>query len=176
MREIGRGRNQPLNQPDALTPDVEVYMDIEIVASTAPDATIVVYFGEDSEMGWIETVRAAIFDKTHRPSVLSISWGMAEQYWKPATIKALDDAFHKAALLGTTVCCSSGDHGVFEADDPPEPYTVAFPASSPHVLACGGTRLEISEGGHGQKLADEHFDEKEMEDTEEPEEDDDDEL
>ena len=147
VREIGQGRNRPLNEPNTLTADVEVYMDIEIVASTAPDATIVVYFGENTEMGWIETLRAAIFDTEYRPSVLSISWGWAEEYWKPDTIRALDDAFHKAALLGTTVCCSSGDNGVFEADDPPEPYTVAFPASSPYVLACGGTRLESLSGG-----------------------------
>ncbi len=142
VREIGQGRNLPFNEPDTITADVEVYMDLEIVASTAPDANIVVYFGEDSEMGWIETVRAAIFDTTHRPSILSISWGWAEQYWKPDTIKALDESFQKAAALGITVCCASGDHGVFEADDPPDPYTVAYPASSPYVLACGGTRLE----------------------------------
>ncbi|NIO39546.1 MAG: peptidase S53, partial [Burkholderiales bacterium] len=147
VREIGRGRNDPRNEPNTINPDVEVYMDLEIVASTAPDATIVVYFGENNEMGWVETLRAAVFDATHRPAVMSISWGWAEEYWKADTIKAIDDAFQKAAALGITVCCSSGDLGVFEANDPPEPFTVAFPASSPYVLACGGTRLETLPGG-----------------------------
>lgn len=147
VREIGKGRNKPVNQPNTLNADVEVYMDIEIVASVASEAKIVVYFGENSEQGWIEAVNAAIFDTTHRPSVLSISWGMAEGYWKPQLMQALDDSFQKAAHLGVTICCSSGDFGVYEANEPPQPYTVAFPASSPHVLACGGTRLETSDDG-----------------------------
>jgi kumamolisin len=107
----------------------------------------VVYFGEDTEMGWIETLRAAVFDSENRPSVLSISWGQAEAYWSPQVIGILDDAFKKAALVGMTVCCSSGDRGVYEADEPLEAYTVPYPASSPLVLACGGTRLETSPGG-----------------------------
>jgi kumamolisin len=72
--------------------------------------------------------------------VLSISWGSAEQYWDPQTLRAVDEAFQLAGALGVTVCCSSGDRGVFEAEG--EAYTVAFPASSPHVLACGGTQLD----------------------------------
>lgn len=145
VREIKPGRNRPLNEPGTLSPDVEVYMDLEIVASTAPGSTVVVYFGENTNMGWVKTVHAAILDRKFRPSVLSISWGLAEQYWDPQTMRALDEAFQLAAALGITVCCSSGDRGVFEADQ--EPYTVAFPASSPHVLACGGTRLDTFSSG-----------------------------
>ena len=147
VREIGRGRNNPVNQPNTINADVEVYMDIEIVASVAPQAKIVVYFGENTDKGWVETVNAAILDSIHRPAVLSISWGKAEEYWEPQAMKALDNAFRNAAHLGVTICCSSGDFGVYEADDPWKAYTVAFPASSPHVLACGGTRLETSDDG-----------------------------
>ena len=138
VRQIKPARNLPLNKPGALSPDVEVYMDLEIVASTAPGSTIVVYFGENTSKGWLETVHTAIFDQENRPAVLSISWGMAEQDWDPQTMRALDEAFRLAAALGITVCCSSGDRGVFEAG---QPFTVAFPASSPYVLACGGTQL-----------------------------------
>jgi kumamolisin len=145
VREIGNGKNDPANQPGTLTPDVEVYMDLEIVASAAPDSTIVVYFGENTSKGWIETLRAAIFDTMHPPSVVSLSWGQAEAYWDEQTMQALDEAFQQAALLGITICCSSGDYGVFEEHE--EAYTVAFPASSPHVLACGGTRLDVGTDG-----------------------------
>jgi kumamolisin len=142
VRQIGTGRNLPLDEPGRLSPDVEVYMDLEILASTAPGATLVVYFGENSSRGWVETLRTAVCDRKYRPSVLSISWGQAEQYWDAQTIRALDETLQVAAMLGITVCCSSGDSGVFEAAR--KPYTVAFPASSPHVLACGGTRLTKS--------------------------------
>ena len=77
VREIEPGRNQPANQPGTLSPDVEVYMDLEILASVAPDAALVVYFAENSNRGWVEALHAAIFD-TPRLSVLSISWGQAE--------------------------------------------------------------------------------------------------
>ncbi len=140
VREIAPGRNRPVNQPGTLSPDVEVYMDLEILASVAPGATLVVYFAENNNRGWVEALHAAIFDTTHRPSVLSISWGQAEQFWDAQTIAAIDEAFQMAAVLGITICCSSGDRGVFEAGK--TPYTVPFPASSPHVLACGGTRLD----------------------------------
>jgi kumamolisin len=141
VREIAPGGNRPVNLTGKLSPDAEVYMDLEILASVAPDATLVVYFAENSSRGWIEALHAAIFDRTHRISVLSISWGQAELRWDRPTIAAIDHLFQMAALLGITVCCSSGDRGVFEEDA--QPYSVPFPASSPNVLACGGTRLDI---------------------------------
>jgi kumamolisin len=119
-------------------------MDLEILASVAPDATLVVYFAENCNRGWVEALHAAIFDAP-RLSVLSVSWGQAEEYWDAQTIAAIDAAFQMAARLGITICCASGDKGVFEADT--APYTVPFPASSPHVLACGGTRLDVATSG-----------------------------
>ncbi|MEP5568733.1 MAG: S53 family peptidase [Halioglobus sp.] len=153
VREVGKGRNNPINQPDEINADTEVYMDIEIVASLAPDAKIVVYFGENTEQGWIETVSAAIHDTDNQPSALSISWGMAEGDWKnnwgPHAMQGIENLFLKAAHLGITVCCSSGDFGVYETqigEDPAtrQPFTVPYPASSPLVLACGGTLTETS--------------------------------
>jgi kumamolisin len=139
VREIAPGRNRPVNHPGTLSPDVEVYMDLEILAGVAPGATLVVYFAENSNRGWLEALHEAIFDSTHRLSVLSISWGQAEQYWDAQALAAIDDALQMAAARGITICCSSGDRGVFEGN---RPYTIPFPASSPHVLACGGTRVE----------------------------------
>lgn len=142
VKEIGRGKNNPVDQAKMINDDVEVYMDIEIASSVAPDAKIVVYFGENTELGWIETINAAVLDSENRPDVISISWGQAESKWSTPLINALEEAFTKAAHLGITVCCSSGDFGVYERSwrNEPMPFTVAYPASSPHVLTCGGTR------------------------------------
>ncbi len=44
--------------------------------------------------------------------------------------------------MGITVAVAAGDHGAPDTDDPTETRAnVDFPASSPNVLACGGTRL-----------------------------------
>jgi kumamolisin len=149
VREIAPGGNRPLNRPGTLSPDAEVYMDLEILASVAPHATLVVYFAENSSRGWIEAMQAAIFDRKHRVSVVSVSWGQAEMYWDAQTIAALEHLLQMAAVLGITVCCSSGDRGVFEAST--HPYSVPYPASSPHVLACGGSRLEILTGARSRE-------------------------
>ena len=56
-----------------------------------------------------------------------------------------DRAFQAAAMLGITVCCASGDNGSSDGIKDGRAH-VDFPASSPHVVACGGTRLEASKG------------------------------
>jgi kumamolisin len=145
VKEVAPGKNQTVGKPGTLNPDTEVYLDLEVVGSLAPEANIVVYFGEDNEQGWLHTLQEAIFDKTHDLSVISISWGQAEQEWSPNAIVEIDKLFQVAAHRGITVCCSSGDNGVSEFTD--HPFTVAFPASSPHVLACGGTRLHVGSRG-----------------------------
>jgi kumamolisin len=141
VKEVRPGANEPQGTPGTLNPDTEVYLDIEVAASLAPGATIVVYFGENTTKGWLSTLQAAILDTRHDLSVISISWGEAEQDWSLQSIKKIDDLFQLAAHRGITICCSAGDRGISECDG--RSFTVAFPASSPHVLACGGTRLDV---------------------------------
>ncbi|HEX6717274.1 MAG TPA: S53 family peptidase [Pyrinomonadaceae bacterium] len=145
VKEVSPGTNQPSGKPGTLNSDTEVYLDIEVAASLAPDAMIVIYFGENTTKGWLSTLQAAIFDKRHDLSVISISWGEAEQGWTPEAIKQIDNLFQLAAHRGITICCSSGDRGISENGN--QLFTIAFPASSPHVLACGGTRLEVRKDG-----------------------------
>ena len=56
-------------------------------------------------------------------------------------MQAMDQAFQAAAALGITVCCAAGDRGSGDGVKDGKAH-VDFPASSPYVLACGGTRLE----------------------------------
>jgi kumamolisin len=145
VREISPGANRPQGKRGTLNADTEVYLDIEVAGSLAPDAKLVVYFGDNTMQGWLATLQAAILDKMHDPSVISISWGEAEQDWSPQALTQIDKLFQLAAHRGITICCSSGDGGISE--DSSQPFTIAFPASSPHVLACGGTRLDIKANG-----------------------------
>jgi kumamolisin len=54
-------------------------------------------------------------------------------------------AFQSAGALGITICTAAGDQG-FTDGVPGNRANTDFPASSPFVLACGGTRLESSGG------------------------------
>jgi kumamolisin len=135
--------NKPVGDPSSA--DGEVLLDIEVVGAIAPRAKIAVYFAPNTDQGFLDAITTAIHDSLRKPSVVSISWGGAESTWTAQSLTAYDQAFQDAGLLGVTVCCASGDDG--SADDVSDGAAhVDFPASSPNVLACGGTRLESSDG------------------------------
>ncbi len=125
--------------------DREVALDIQVAATVAPKATYVVYFTPNTDRGFIDAIITAIHDTEHNPSVLSISWGAAESRWTPQTHQAFDEAFADAALLGVTICCSTGDHGSTAGESDGLAH-LELPAASPHALACGGTSLTVNGG------------------------------
>jgi kumamolisin len=61
---------------------------------------------------------------------------------------ALDAACQSAAALGVTITVASGDNGSSDGVNDGKNH-VDFPASSPHVLACGGTNLR----GNGSNIS-----------------------
>ena len=54
--------------------------------------------------------------------------------------------------MGVTVLCASGDDGASDGDSSGAP-TVDFPAASPYVIGCGGTKLAISGTSIGSEQA-----------------------
>ena len=130
--------NAPEGTPDGA--DGEVQLDIEVVGSVAPAADVVVYFGSNQAVGFLDTLQAAIDDRTHLPSVVSISWGAPETVFSRQDMLAMDQAMQSAGALGITVCAASGDNGSGDGVGDGKPH-VDFPSSSPHALGCGGTRL-----------------------------------
>ncbi len=120
--------------------DNEIAMDLQIAGSVAPDAKHVVYFAPNSSKGFMDVIAAAIFDKEHRPSVLCICWGATEMRWNSQLMNAINDYFKIACILGITVCVASGDAGSSNGVRDGKVH-VDFPASSPYVLSCGGTKL-----------------------------------
>lgn len=132
------------NEPDGPTKDAngEVMLDIEVAGAVAPGAALAVYFGPNTDEGFLGALNAAIHDSVRKPSVISISWGAREADWTVQAKRDFDSACSDAAVMGITVTVSAGDHGAPDSDDPAEKRaSVDFPASSPNVLACGGTRL-----------------------------------
>ena len=123
--------------------DTELALDLQVAGRLAPGARIVTYFGTNDQRGWIENVSRAIHDPENRPSVLSISWGATEDWWEPSTLHTLNHLFREAAESGITVCAASGDDGC--ARDLDGYCRVTFPASSPYVLACGGSSIAVGD-------------------------------
>jgi kumamolisin len=119
---------------------VEVTMDLQIVGALAPGAHIVVYMAPMTEQGMFNALSQAVSHEDPLVDVISMSWGEAEPCVSDAYLRAIDDVLADAAQRGITVCASSGDAGS-DNDSPDEFPCVNFPASSPHVLACGGSTV-----------------------------------
>ena len=138
---VGNGSNNPTGDPSG--PDGEVMLDIEVSGSIAPGANIVVYFADNTDAGFLNAITTAVHDSTNNPSVVSISWGGPESSWTQQAMTSMDEAFQAAAAMGVTVCVAAGDDGSTDGVTDGLNH-VDFPASSPNVLACGGTTLVAS--------------------------------
>ena len=144
---VDGGANAPSTGDSA---DGEVMLDLEVVGSIAPLALLAAYFAPNTDRGFLDAVTTAIHDATRAPSALSISWGSAEATWTAQAMDAMEAAFADAAAMGVTVAVAAGDNGSSDGVTDGLAH-VDFPASAPHALACGGTRLTLD----GRALASE---------------------
>jgi kumamolisin len=121
--------------------DGEVLLDIEVSGAIAPAAVQFVYFAPNTDAGFVDAITQAAH-ATPAPTAMSISWGQSEDQWTAQSRTAMDAAIADAVLLGVTVMAAAGDNGSTDNQTADAPH-VDFPASSPHVLACGGTTLQL---------------------------------
>jgi kumamolisin len=140
---VDNGANSPSGDPSSA--DGEVLLDIEVAGAVAPGAKIAVYFAPNTSQGFVDAITTAIHDSINNPSVVSISWGQAEEGWTPQAMQAMDQAFQDAAALGVTILVAAGDDGSEDGIQDGQLHT-DFPASSPNVTACGGTSLTAGAG------------------------------
>ena len=130
--------NAPGSDPNGA--DVEVALDIDVIGAAAPGAAQVVYFAPNSDSGFVDAISEAA-QATPAPIAISISWGQSEDSWTaqgrstPWTRRWPTRprwASRSASPPATTAAATPSDDG--------QPH-VDFPASSPHALGCGGTKL-----------------------------------
>jgi kumamolisin len=134
-KSIDGAQNRPSNAASA---DGQVQLDIEIVGSVAPKAKIVVYFSPNTDQGYTDAVKEAVGD---HPGVLLTSWG--------ETRNKLDRNCDSSPRQRTPPCRGRRNHSsrgvwrqwTYRRRGGWKPH-VSFPASSPWVLAVGGTMLE----------------------------------
>jgi kumamolisin len=139
---VDQAKNRPTTAQSA---DAEVMLDIEVAGSVAPGAKIVCYFTKNTSRGFIDALSMAVHDQLRGPRVISISWGAPESSWTQQAILAFDEVAQEAGLLGITIIVACGDSGSSDGVDDMQNH-VDFPASCPHVLAVGGTKMVASNG------------------------------
>jgi kumamolisin len=161
---VGNVSNSPTSDADwakesedqkAKNPDNEVALDIDVAGVVANGADIAVYFTDATAQGFMN----GLLDTIHAqpsPSAISISWGGPEDTLSVQFLNAMSSALFDAERLGITVVAASGDKGSWDGavdgkGAPDKKLHVDFPASSPYVLACGGTTLMST----GNKIASE---------------------
>ncbi len=135
---VDSATNVPDRDPNGA--DAEVLLDIEVAGAIAPKAKIVVYFAPNTDQGFLDAVTTIVHDTANAPTIMSISWGGPESTWTAQSFTNFDAAFADAATIGMTVTVAAGDNGSSDGVSDGLAH-VDFPASSPHVLACGGTSL-----------------------------------
>jgi kumamolisin len=143
----------PTADPDSTG---EVMLDVDVAGALAGGAKVAVYFSTFDEKGLVDILSTVINDSANDPAVLSVSWGWDENQpfnngilWSAAAIDHVNQSLLAVAQLGITVCVSTGDDGA-EAQVKDGHAHVNFPATSPYVLAVGGTTLHARKGANGQ--------------------------
>jgi len=122
--------------------DLEISLDIETVHATCQSCKIILVESESPAYSSLETAErtAALLGA----GTISNSWGGPEEEETAELEQA--SAFNDP---GVVITDSAGDDGYlsWDAANSAERGFAEFPASSPHVVAVGGTRLELEAGG-----------------------------
>jgi kumamolisin len=119
--------------------DVENCLDIQVSAAvysycTGRPAQLLFAAAPNTNEGFADGLAALI---ARGADVISISWGTDERSWGSG-MEPVEAQLAAAVAAHITVCPAAGDTGSSDSD---QGNNVDFPASSPHALGCGGTRL-----------------------------------
>lgn len=148
---VSDGNTVGSNNPSDTADSVDVVLDIEIVCAIVPNANIRVYFAPNTNGGmYYAYYDAVVRDKC---DIVSTSWGAYEYEFASSGLTPLMNSISSILNSNSTVVAASGDEGstgdlsnISSLPKPIPQYNVLFPASSPYVLACGGTKVISSDG------------------------------
>lgn len=120
-------------------------LDVEIIGGLCPNSTILLYSAPNSNRGYYDAINSAISGTQYRgvmysPDKISTSWGMAELYYETTTLAAFEQLLSGAAAKGVFITAATGDSGSDDGVGDGQVHA-DFPATSPSVVACGGTSI-----------------------------------
>jgi len=135
------------NSPNDIQPTYENTLDVEMAGACCASAStiIIFYIAPNSDSGFVNVITTALDIPINvngtfvKPSTISISWGSPEIYNSNSVLNQLNNLFKRASESGINIFVASGDNG--SSDGIPNTINVDFPASSPYVISCGGTKL-----------------------------------
>ena len=123
----------------------EAALDIEDVIGLAPNVSIRVYEGPNTNSGVYDTYNKIISDNVAK--VISTSWGLCESQEGSSAASAENTLFQEAAIQGQSIFAAAGDNGSTDCTNnggkPLSGYAVDDPASQPYVTGVGGTTLSV---------------------------------
>lgn len=137
----------------------EAELDLEMIHAVAPRAQILDYnspgitnSGADGLGDLIDKVVA-----DGKADIVSDSYGFCELSWPRADIQRDEQAIEAAVAHGISIFKSTGDNGAYECQKfatGDHRLSVEWPASSPGVVAVGGTSLSVgANGGYAGETA-----------------------
>jgi kumamolisin len=135
---------------DPLGADTEVALDWQVIAGVlahcAPLAHvhIIIKYAPNTDRGFTN-LEASFATDGRDYSAVSTSWGAPETLWSASAMDAMDRAFQLGAVRGIVHAVAAGDNGSTDAGDDGRQHA-DHPASAPHALGCGGTRLVAVDG------------------------------
>jgi hypothetical protein len=144
------GRENPGIRQE-LVEQLEVTLDTQWAGALAPHANVFVVLG--SRTGDVqEALERTVTDRIG--DVVSVSFGLCEPLATRVGVEVFDGLYAIAALRGQTVVIAAGDAGATDcAPDLPDRAAVSGMASSPYVIAVGGTALRPVFGDDGLAIA-----------------------
>ena len=146
LNDVGQASPLPGPPPAGSNWGAEISLDIEWIHTMAPKANLLLFEGNDpTDLYTTETAAAS----TSSVSVISNSWGNDEFTGETS----FDSVFTTpTGHTPITFVFSAGDNGAFSPNDPTT-ITPDYPASSPNVVAVGGTNLHLNGNTYSSETA-----------------------
>ncbi len=143
VKLVGGATNQPDDNDDGAT--LENTIDIQQIGACYPSSNlnIILYIAPNDINNFPLLLNTILDDTENPPSVISISWGAPEVYYTNELLTTINNIFATAVSRGINITVASGDNGSNDGVGGNGSYA-DFPASSPNVIACGGTKLICS--------------------------------
>ena len=135
----GASNNPNVNDNGATA---ENTLDVQQIGACCPTSnlTIILYISPNNLTQFVNVMDYILNTSPYPSSMISISWGAPEVYYSNSLLNNINTRFATAIGRGINICTATGDNGSNNGVGGTGSYT-DFPASSPNVVACGGTKL-----------------------------------
>ncbi|KAK7683756.1 hypothetical protein QCA50_013132 [Cerrena zonata] len=150
--------------PDKAAAEANLDIQYTVGLATGVPVTFISVGNEtaDDSLGFLDVVEH-LMNKTSPPQVMSMSYGMGEDWISPALAQRICNSYMALGARGVSLIFASGDGGVgdtFVRNDTCFEFSPPFPGGCPYITSVGGTAkfspevgAELSTGGFSNVFA-----------------------